>query len=148
MALPFKTVLIIDEMPMIAAGFHETLKSLQPAVKVEHVTNAFTALSARTYEDRSFDLVVLGSDEEHSPGSLLLPAAELRERFSGVRILIYTDKYDPAIIEAIGQGTIDACVHKNEEILEIHNAWRHLQQDQTYLSPMLHTLYAQYRLNR
>lgn len=148
MALPFEKVLIIDEQPMIAAGFHETLSSLHPAVKVEHVADVFTALSARAYENRSFDLVVLGSGEEHSPGSLLLPAAELKERFPGARILVYTDTYDPALIEKIGQGPIDACVHKLEDIQEICNAWNRLQQGETFLSPMLHTLYFHYNIQK
>lgn len=148
MALTFENVLIIDEMPMIAAGFRETLKSLNPAVNVEHVSNVFTALSARAYENRSFDLVVLGSGEDQSPGSLLLPAAELKQRFPGTLILIYTDQYDPTLIENIGQGPIDACIHKNEEITEIHHAWHRLLQGETFLSPMLHTLYVHYDIKK
>lgn len=148
MDLPIETVLIIDEMPMIAAGFRETLRSLHPAVKVEHVDNVFTALAAPAYGNKSYDLVVLGSGEEQSPGSMLLPAAELKQRFPGSRILVYTDRYDPRLIDQLGHGPIDACIHKHEDLQEIHNAWRRLGQGETFLSPMLHTLYTLYRLNR
>ena len=148
MSLVLNTVLIIDEMPMIAAGFRETMRSLHPPVKVEHVASVFTALSARAYDGKTYDLVILGSGEDHAPGSLLLPAAELKARFPGTRVMIYTDKYDPLVIDMIGRETIDACIHKHEDVQEIRNALEKLRQGETFLSPMLYTLYSIYRLNR
>ncbi|HWB92254.1 MAG TPA: hypothetical protein VG605_10390 [Puia sp.] len=145
MAPAFETVLIVDEMPMIAAGFHEILKSLHPAVQVEHVGNVFTALSARDYENKRYDLIVLGSGEDPSPGSLLLSSAELKQRFPGARILVYTDKYDPILMDKIGEGLIDACVHKYEDLPEVHNALLRLQHGESFLSPMLQTLYTLYQ---
>jgi DNA-binding NarL/FixJ family response regulator len=147
MSLAFDSVLIIDEMPMLAAGLREVLSSVHPAIKLEYADNVLTVLSAPSYENRTFDLIILGSGEDNSTGGFLLPAAELKEKFPGARIMIYTDEYDPILIGKIGDG-IDACVHKYEGAAEIRTAWLRLLEGECYLSPMLHSLYVLYRLNR
>ena len=147
MSLAFDSVLIIDEMPMLAAGLREVLSSVHPAIKLEYADNVLTVLSAPSYENRTFDLIILGSGEDNSTGGFLLPAAELKEKFPGARIMIYTDEYDPILIGKIGDG-IDACVHKHEGADEIRTAWLRLLEGECYLSPMLHSLYVLYRLNR
>lgn len=144
----YDAVLLIDEMPLMAAGLQEVLRAVHPAIKVEYEDNLFRVLSSPAYENRSFDLIILGSGDDHSPGSLLLPAAELKKRFPETKIMIFTDRYDPALIDKIGQGTIAACVHKHEPTQEIHKAWAQLKAGGSYLSPMLYSLYADYRLNR
>ena len=147
MSLAFDSVLIIDEMPMLAAGLREVLSSVHPAIKLEYADNVLTVLSHPSYENRTFDLIILGSGEDNSTGGFLLPAAELKEKFPGARIMIYTDEYDPILIGKIGDG-IDACVHKHEGADEIRTAWLRLLEGECYLSPMLHSLYVLYRLNR
>lgn len=147
MSLSFNSVLIIDEMPMIVAGLRETLRSLQPSVQIDYADHVLTVLSSQQSDNRSFDLIILGSAEDDSPGGFLLPAAELKEKFPGTRIMIYTEDYDPVLIGRIGEG-IDACVHKHEGAGEIRTAWLRLLEGECYLSPMLHSLYVLYRLNR
>ncbi|HEV2482594.1 MAG TPA: hypothetical protein VGS79_23175 [Puia sp.] len=147
MSLTFSSVLIIDEMPMIVAGLRETLRSVQPSIQIDHADHVLTVLSSHLYSRRSFDLIILGSPEDNSPGGYLLPAAELKEKFPGTRIMIYTEDYDPILIGKIGDG-IDACVHKHEDAGEIRIAWNRLLEGECYLSPLLHSLYVLYRLNR
>ncbi len=144
----YDAVLLIDEMPLIAAGLQEVLRVIHPTVKVEYADNVFSVLSSPAYEKRSYGLIILGSGDDDSPGCLLLPAAELKERFPGTQIMIFTNRYDPALIDTIGQGTIAACVHKHEMTEEIHKAWAQLKAGGLYLSPMLYSLYSIYRLNR
>lgn len=141
-------VLVLDDMPLIAVGLQEVLRTLHPSITVEHAVSVFRVLSATAYQGRSFSAIVLGSAEDRSPGGLLLPAAELKERFPNSRIVIFTDQYDPAVIAKLGQGGIDACLHKHEGADEIRNAWLRLTGGETYLSPLLHALYNDYRLHR
>lgn len=147
MSLTFNSVLIVDEMPLITVGIRETLRSMHPAVQIDHADHVLTALSSRAFQDQSYDLIILGSGEDHSTDGYLRPAAELKERFPGARIMIYTEDYDPLLIGKIGDG-IDACVHKHEGADEIRTAWYRLLEGECYLSPMLHSLYVLYRLNR
>ena len=147
MSLAFNSVLLVDEMPLIAVGLRETLRSIQPSIHVDYADHVFTVLSSPTYENKVFDLIILGSGEDNTTGGFLLPAAELKEKYPGVRIMIYTDDYDPVLIGKIGDG-IDACVHKHEGVDEIRTAWLRLQEGECYLSPMLHSLFVLYRLNR
>jgi DNA-binding NarL/FixJ family response regulator len=147
MSLAFNSVLVVDEMPLIVVGLRETLRSIHPSIQVDYADHVLTVLSSPTYENRTFDLIILGSGEDNTTGGLLLPAAELKEKFPGTRIMIFTDDYDPILIGKIGDG-IDACVHKYEGADEIHTAWLRLLEGECYLSPMLHSLYVLYRLNR
>src|SRR5579872_6879406 len=106
----YNTILIIDEMPLIARGIQDVLRSEEPAVKVEYASNVFHVLSAKAYDGRSFDLIILGDSEDHTPGSLLLPAAELTARFPGSRIMILSATYEPLIIEKMSTTGIGAYV--------------------------------------
>jgi DNA-binding NarL/FixJ family response regulator len=147
MSLAFNSVLVIDDMPLIVVGLRETLRAIQPSIQIDYADHVLTVLSSPIYENKTFDLIILGSGEDKSTGGFLLPAAELKEKFPGVRIMIYTDEYDPILIGKIGDG-IDACVHKHEGADEIRTAWLRLLEGECYLSPMLHSLYVLYRLNR
>jgi DNA-binding NarL/FixJ family response regulator len=147
MSIAFNSVLLVDEMPLILVGLRETLRSIQPSIHIEYADHVLTVLSSPAYQNRTFDLIILGSGEDNATGGFLLPAAELKEKFPGTRIMIYTEDYDPVLIGKIGDG-IDACVHKHEGVDEIRTAWLRLQEGECYLSPMLHSLYVLYRLNR
>jgi len=147
MSLTFNSVLIIDEMPLLVVGLRETLRSMHPAVQIDYADHVLTALSSPEYQKRSYDLIILGSGEDHSTDGYLLPAAELKEKYPHARIMLYTDDYDPVLISKIGDG-IDACIHKHEGADEMRTAWYRLLQGECYLSPMLHSLYVLYRLNR
>ena len=145
-------ILVIDEMPLIAVGLREIFRSVNPEARVEYTSSVFTALSAKEYDDRSFGLVILGAGPSDPPEDLFRSASELKQRFDGCRVLVYTDQYDPTLIRKIKdennkEGIIDACVHKFEPIEEIHNAYLHLVAGETYVSTILHTLYFAYRLN-
>ncbi len=146
--LTYDKVLLVDEMPLIAAGLQEILRPIYPSVQVEYAVSIFTVLSSAAYQDKSFDLVVLGSGEDHSPGSFLLAAAEIKQRFPECQIMIYTDRYEPVLIDKLGHGIIGACVHKHEATGELHRACARLIAGESYLSPMLDLLYTVYRLNR
>ena len=136
MSIPLPAhILVIDEIPLIAVGLQEVLRSVDPTLHVEYTETVFTALSARSFEGTTWAMIVLGSTEESPPGSLLLPAAELKQKVPGSRIMIYTDRYDSAIIAQVASGAIDACVHKHEGADEVLNAWRRLSAGETYLSP-------------
>ena len=141
----YNTILIIDEMPLIARGIQDVLRSEEPAVKVEYAGNVFHVLSAKAYDGRSFDLIILGDGEDHTPGSLLLPAAELTARFPGSRIMILSSTYESLIIEKMSTTGIGAYVHKHEDIDAIKQAWHHLLAGETYVSPLLESLYSIYR---
>jgi len=147
MSIAFKSVLVIDEMPLIVVGLRETLRTIQPSIQIDYADHVLTVLSSPIYDKQSFDLIILGSGEDNSTGGFLLPAAELKEKFPGARIMIYTNDYDPLLIARIGDG-IDACVHKHEGVDEIRTAWLRLLEGECYCSPMLHSLYVLYRLNR
>lgn len=149
MQAPYVTnVLVIDEIPLIAVGMQQVFRTIHPNIIVEYSDNVFRALSAREYANRDFQLIILGSDHEESSGSLLELATELKQRFPGSRIMIYTDRYDPALIAKTTQGVIHTCiVHKHEPVEEIVKAYTHLTAGETYVSSIFDTLYYTYRLN-
>lgn len=147
MSLAFNSVLVVDEMPMLVVGLRETLRSMQPSIQIDYAEHVLTVLSSPTFDKRNFDLIILGSGEDNTTAGYLVPAAELKEKFPGTRIMIYTDDYDPILIGRLGDG-IDACVHKHEGPDEIRTAWLRLLEGECYLSPMLHSLFVLYRLNR
>src|SRR5882762_10361789 len=105
-------ILVIDEIPLISVGLQEVFRTIHSAIRVEYTDNVFRALSSREYENKSIHLVILGSDEEKSSDSLLFHATELKQRFAGSRIMVYTDQYDPELIAKTAEGIIDACIHK------------------------------------
>jgi DNA-binding NarL/FixJ family response regulator len=139
-------ILVIDEIPLISIGLQEVLRSIHPAIRVEHLDSAFTALSSPDYKSGDFHLVILGSDEERSSTSLLLQAIELKERFSSSLIMVYTDQYNPELIAQTVKGTVDACVHKHESPEEIRKAYIRLSAGEIYLSAIFDTLYHDFRL--
>jgi len=140
------SVFVIDQIPLISVGLQEVLRTIDPAIRVEYTDNVFRALSAREYENRTFSLIILGSDEERSCDSLLLHATDLRRRFAGSRIMIYTDQYDPELISRTSEGVIDACIHKHEPAEEIRIAYARLAAGGSYVSSIFDTLYYSYRL--
>lgn len=148
MQAPYVTnVLVIDEIPLIAVGLQQVLRSIQPDIRVEYTDNIFRALSAREYAHRDFQLIILGTDQEQTSGNILEHVSELKQRFFGSRIMIYTDKYDPELIAKTSQGIIHACIHKHEPVEEIVKAYTHLTAGETYVSAIFDTLYYTYRLN-
>ena len=138
-------ILVIDEIPLIAVGLQECFRSIDPAIRVEHIESVFTALSAKSFENVAWQLIILGSTEENTPGSLLLPASELKGRFPGSHIMIYTGNYDPHIIEKMKETGIDAYVHKAEPVDEIRKAYQYIMAGEPYISGIFHTLFFDYR---
>ncbi len=141
------SILVIDEIPLISVGLQEVFRSIHPAIRVEYTDSVFRALSSREYENKSFNLVILGSDEENSSGNLLLHATGLKQRFAGSRVMVYTDQYDPDLIAKTAEGIIDACIHKHEPAEEIKKAYNHLSAGETYISSIFDTLYYSYRFH-
>ena len=140
-------ILVIDEIPLISVGLQEVFRSIHPSIHVEYTDSVFRALSSREYENRTVDLVILGSDEEKSSDSLLIHATELKKRFTGSRIMVYTDQYDPELIAKTAEGIIDACIHKHEPAEEIRKAYDRLLAGETYISSIFDTLYYSYRFH-
>jgi len=139
------SILVIDEIPLISVGLQEVFRSIHPAIQVEYTDSVFRALSSREYENKDFQLIILGPDEEKSSHSLLSHAAGLKQRFAGSRIMVYTDLYDPELIAKTAEGIIDACIHKHETAEEIRKAYNHLSAGETYISSIFDTLYYSYR---
>ena len=128
-------ILIVDEVPLISVGLQQVFQSVHPDIRVEYTGSVFTALSSTAIEKIPWYLIVLGSSEDTQPGSLLLPAAELKEKFPSTLIMIYSDRFDPAFIVSLDAGRINACVHKHEGVDGIVTAWRRLTSGKSYLSP-------------
>ncbi|HTI92691.1 MAG TPA: hypothetical protein VL727_18975 [Puia sp.] len=141
------SILVIDEIPLISVGLQEVFRSIHPAIRVEYTDSVFRALSSREYENKNFQLIILGSDEEKSSLSLLTHAGGLKQRFGGSRIMVYTDLYDPELIAKTAEGIIDACIHKHETAEEIRKAYNHLSAGDTYISSIFDTLYYSYRFS-
>lgn len=142
-----KNILVIDEIPLLSVGLQQVFRSLNPSICVEYTSSLFTALSSRAYNDKNFDLVVLGSGENGYSYELALSVSELKKRFDNTRIMIYTDKYDPDLIGNLSLWSIDACVHKHESFGEIVNAYLRLSAGEIYISEIFHTLYHTYQLD-
>lgn len=141
-------ILVIDQTPLIAAGLHEVLRSVQPDIRVEYACNIFTALSSKVFSGKSFSLIVLGSVEGHSPCNTLTNIEELKVQFPGARIMLFTDQYNPELIDKVEEGTLDAYVHKHEDVDEVRHALTRILSGEHYLSPLLDTLYHTWRFNR
>jgi DNA-binding NarL/FixJ family response regulator len=136
MSIPTPThILVIDEIPLISVGLREAFRSVHPDIRVEYTGNVFHALSAKPFGKVNWYLIVLGSGEDAPPASLLLPAAELKEKFPASLIMIYSDRFDPAFIPKLESRAINALVHKHEGADEIVRAWRHLTAGTAYWSP-------------
>jgi len=140
-------ILVIDEIPLIAVGMQEVFRCLNPSVRVDHSPGVFTALSAKIYDGKFFDLIILGLQASCYPEDLPQSVAGLKERFGSSRIMVYTDRYDPLLIEKIKDWGIDAYVHKYETVDEIRNAYLRLSTGEAYVSGILHTMYYEYHVD-
>jgi DNA-binding NarL/FixJ family response regulator len=147
-ALPLERILVIDDLPLIPLAFREIFRSINPAAQVEYSESIYNALSASVYEAVQWHLIILGSNEEAPPGSLLLPVAELKDRFPSSRLMIFSSVYDPQIVDKVHEAAIGAYVHRQEPVDEILLAGQHLSAGQPYLSGMFRTLYYDYGLGR
>jgi hypothetical protein len=58
--------------------------------------------------------------------------------------MLYSNNYDPQIIEKMESGGIDAYVHRLESIDEIRKAYDHLNRGEPYISNIFHILYYDY----
>jgi DNA-binding NarL/FixJ family response regulator len=145
---PLNNILVIDEIPTIALGLQAVFRSVHPAATVDSVENIFTALSAPRFEKKKFDLIVLGSLPDDPSRNLHQPIKELKDRFDGSRIMVYTTLYDHELIEKMETLHIDAYVHKFEAIEEVRDIYIRLTADENCISNMLYTLFFKYQLGR
>ena len=130
---PLDRVLVIDDLPLIPLAFQEVFRSVNPSASVEYCGNIYVALSAKTYVDTTFDLVILGSPQER------------RSLEQGIRELkLYTAVYDPAIIDKMQTFGLDACVHRLESVEEIREAYLRLSAGTPYISGIFRTLFGNY----
>src|ERR1700749_4081697 len=106
-AMPLDRILVIDDLPLIHLAFQEVFRSVNPAAGVEYSGNLFTALSAKTYANTHFDLVITGSFQDGYSTNLQQAVSELKKRFNEPRIMIYSSGYDPLIIEKMSETGID-----------------------------------------
>lgn len=137
-------ILVIDDLPIIPLAFQEVFRGINESAVVEYSENIFSALSAKTYANTFFDLVITGSLQDNFSESLQQAVTELKKKFRNPRIMIYSSSYDPIIIEKMANAGIDAYVHKYESIEEIRNAYAHLTKGEPYVSEIFHTLYYEY----
>jgi DNA-binding NarL/FixJ family response regulator len=140
--------LVIDETPLIAAGVQEVLRSVQPEIQVVYACNIFTVLSSKLYVGKTFGLIVLGSVEACSPCDTLKDIEGLKAQFPGARIMLFTDQYEPGLIDKVEERMFDAYVHKHESADEVRNGLVRIFSGEPWLSPMLDTLYHTWRFNR
>jgi DNA-binding NarL/FixJ family response regulator len=141
-------VLVIDEIPLIAAGLEEILQSVQPGTAVIYACNVFTVLSSRSYAGKTFGLIVLGSAGSRSPSDTLRNISALKAQFPRARIMLCTDQYEPGLIDKLEERMLDGYIHKHEDVGEIRNGLTRILSGEAYLSPMLDTLYHTWRFNR
>lgn len=139
-------ILVIDDSPLIPLAFQAVFRPLNPAVTVDYSGNIFTALSAKTYANRSFDLVITDSLQDNFSKNMHQAVPELKKRFDQPLIMIYSVSYDPLIIEQMPAVGIDAYVHKYESIDEVRKAYTELSKGGLYISGIFHTMYYQYGL--
>lgn len=138
-------ILVIDDLPLIPLGFQEIFRTINPSATVRFSENIFTALSAKTYANTTFDMVITGSFREGCLEHLQQDVNELKQRFGQPLVMVYSTHYDPAIIEKMAIIGIDAYVHKFESVEEIKKACRHLSKGGSFISEIFHTLYYEYR---
>jgi DNA-binding NarL/FixJ family response regulator len=145
-AIPPDRILVIDDLPLIPLAFQEVFRFLNPAATIDYSENIFTALSAKAYANMSFDLVITDSLQDNFSKNMQQAVSELKKRFGQPLIMIYSNSYDPLIIEQMGSVGIDAYVHKYESIDEIRKAYAELSKGEVYISGIFHTMYYQYGL--
>jgi DNA-binding NarL/FixJ family response regulator len=137
-------ILVIDDLPLIPLALQEVFRTVNPSATVEYSENIFTALSAKTYANINFDLVIIDFLQENFSQHLQQTVSELKKRFGQPLIMIYSSAYDPMIIEQMVPAGIDAYVHKYESIEEIKKTYLQLSKGETYVSGIFHTLYYDY----
>jgi DNA-binding NarL/FixJ family response regulator len=143
---PMNSILVIDEIPVIAIGLQEIFRPLHPPILLEHTDNFFTVLSSRSYQGKKFDCLIIGEQTDRPFPDLPQSIAEWKGRFGPGRVMLYTPNYAPALIEKMEETGIDAYVHKYEPLAEILEAWSHLSEGKSYISAIFHTLYYEYGL--
>jgi DNA-binding NarL/FixJ family response regulator len=143
-ARPPDRILVIDDLPLIPLAFQEVFQSINPTASITYCGNVYTALSAKTYDNAAFDLVILGSVNQRWSTGLEQTITELKARFCNSSIMLYSGLYDPEIIEKMEAAGIDAYVHSNEAIEEIREAYRHLSAGTRFVSGIFRTLYDDY----
>jgi len=143
---PMNSILVIDEVPVIAIGLQVIFHTLHPPAKLEYTDNLFKALSSKTYDGRKFDLLIIGEQTDHSSADLSQSIAEWQSRFGPGKVMLYTPNYDPVLIEKMKEIGIDAYVHKYEPAAEIIKTWSLLSAGESYVSAIFHTLYHDYNL--
>ena len=144
---PLDYILVIDEMPPVSLGLQVVFRTINPSVRIEHTDSIFTALSSKSYQDKVFDLIIIGSQPGSIPESLRQSVEGIKERFGKARIMLYTATYDHYIIEKMEELGIDAYIHKYEDIDEIRYAYTRLSAGERYISGIFHTLYFEYCLD-
>ena len=145
-ATPLDHILVIDELPLIPLAFQEVFRQLNPSATVDYSENIFTALSAKAYANKSFDLVITDSLLDNFSKNMHQAVPELKKRFGQPLIMIYTSTYDPLIIEQMETSGIDAYVHKYDSVDDIRKAYTELSKGEVYISGIFHTMFYQYRL--
>lgn len=143
-AAPLDRILVIDELPLIPLAFQEVFRTVNPSARVEYSENIFTALGSKTFAGAGFDLVITGPFQDRFSTSLQQAVTELKKCFGDPLVMIYSNAYDPLIIEKMAEAGIDAYVHKYESIDEIRNAYQQLAAGRPFVSGMFHTLYYDY----
>jgi DNA-binding NarL/FixJ family response regulator len=141
-------ILVIDEIAPIALGLQEIFRSVLPDIRVEYVDNIFTAMSAPRFEEKTFDLIILGSWPEDPSRDLPPSIKELKGKFGNSKVMIYTTLYDHTLIEKMEMLDIDAYVHKFETVEEIRDIYLRLSDGERCISEILHTLYFKYKLDQ
>jgi DNA-binding NarL/FixJ family response regulator len=143
---PLNDILVVDDMPAIAAGLKEIFRSPDHPIRLEYTDNIFTALSSSSYEGKKFDLIVIGEQKDAPLENLPQFIAECKLRFRNSRIMLFTPNYDHALLEKMEEAGIDAYLHKYEPVDEIRRAFARLSAGEGYISDIFHTLYYEYNL--
>jgi DNA-binding NarL/FixJ family response regulator len=139
-------ILFIDKIPLLAYAFQELVRGINRAVHVRYAESYFSVLSRPVTNEPGYGLIIIGSDLDDSTVHLQVPVYELRKKFPIARIMVYSGVYDPAVIQMVENSTIDACLHTFEPVEELRSAYQHLLRGETFISPMLRTLYYDYKL--
>jgi hypothetical protein len=80
-------ILVIDDLPLIPLAFQEVFRQINPSTLVEYSENIFTALSAKSYANTQFDLVITGSFQDRYSTNLQQAVAELKKRFGAPLVM-------------------------------------------------------------
>lgn len=139
-------ILFIDKIPLLAYAFQELVRRVNYTARVRYEESYFSVLSRHYEKGFDYELIVIGSDLDDSTVHLQVPIYELRNKFPMARIMVYSCVYDPVVIEMVENSTIDACLHTFEKVEEVRSAYEHLLRGEPFISPMLRTLYYEYKL--